>query len=79
MAQALNVSLDLLIIGDDDKIYISREEYEELKCAKKAFDKLENCLNAIEERKETFSNSTINADNNNGTIVIGNNNFIEKK
>ena len=74
-----HVSIDYLTKGQNTGIYISKEEYEELKCAKKAFDKLASCLNAIEHRQNMLEHTTINANNNKGTIIFGDGNTIKNE
>ncbi len=51
LANYYHVSLDYLIRGDELGIFISKEEYKELKNAKIAFDKIVKSLNRIEERQ----------------------------
>ena len=79
LADYYHVTLDYLLRGDTNGIYISKEEYEELKCAKKAFDKLASCLNAIEHRQNMLEHTTINANNNKGTIIFGDGNTIKNE
>ena len=80
LADYYHVSLDFFLTGKEKEgIYISKEEYEELKCAKKAFDKLASCLNAIEHRQNMLEHTTINANNNKGTIIFGDGNMIKNE
>ncbi len=53
IADYYGVSIDFLLRGEDKKgVYISLEEYEKLKLAKKSFDEIATCLNQIENRQD---------------------------
>lgn len=74
LANLYGVSLDYLIKGEDNGITITVEEYQTLM-------KIKNVLSNLENRYENLNKSiNIQADNNSGTIIVGDNNsFGDKK
>ncbi len=54
-ADYYGVSIDFLLRGEDKKgVYISQEEYDKLKHAKKSFDEIATCLNQIQDRQDAI-------------------------
>lgn len=68
LAKIYQVSLDYLILGENNGITITVDEYQTLM-------KIKKVLNNLENRYENLNKSiNIQADNNSGTIIVQNNN-----
>ena len=73
LADLYGVSLDYLVRGEDSGITITIEEYLILMKVK---DILENLENRYEKLNKSIN---IQADNNSGTIIVGNHNNIDNE
>ena len=73
LAKIYQVSLDYLILGENNGITITVDEYQTLM-------KIKKVLNNLENRYENLNKSiNIQADNNSGTIIVQNNNNSNEK